>query len=77
MLPTSAFVRRLRGSPRAAHEQRNLRGRIVREHLAERDSVLALHVAVVGGEEDVGLVQLAGAPELTDDPGHGFVHGQQ
>ena len=43
--------------PRAADQQRHPSGGVVGEHLAQRNTVLALHEAVVGGEDDVGVVQ--------------------
>ena len=65
------------GEARPADQERHGRRGLVREHLARADAVLALHIAVVGGEQDVGVVELAAAAQGLNDPGDGLVHGQQ
>src|SRR5215211_2193867 len=50
---------------------------VVGEHLAARHVVLTLHVAVVRGEEDVGVIELALVSERVDYRLHGVVHGEQ
>ena len=52
-------------------------GRLVPEHLPVRDTVLAVEEAVVGGEEDERVVELAGLTQCLDDRRDRFVHGHQ
>src|SRR5699024_1631184 len=40
----------------------------VRERLALQPAVLTQEIPVVGGEDDVGVVELAGAPQRRNDP---------
>ena len=57
-----------RPDPRTADQQRHLARGLVGEQLAELDPVLAVEVAVVGGEDDVGVPELALRPQRVDDP---------
>ena len=63
--------------PRPAHDQRDARGRLVVEHLAGLNAVLAVEEAVVGGEQDQRVVELAGGAQRADDLGDPFVDGEQ
>ena len=66
-----------RGDPGTPKQQGHPSGRLVRKHLAAGHVVFALHVSVVGSEQDVGVVELTGLSKGRDDPRDGVVHGQE
>jgi hypothetical protein len=63
--------------PRAAHEQRHADRRLVDPRLAVDDAVLAVEEAVVGGEEDQRVVELAGLAQRLDDRADGVVDREE
>ena len=50
-------VGRSGGKAGSSHDQRHSGRRLVRDTLAPLDPMLSVHVAVVGGEDDVGVVK--------------------
>ena len=63
--------------PGPAQQQRQVDRRLVPEHLPVGNAVLAVEEAVVGGEEDERVVELAGLAQRLDDRGDGLVHRHQ
>src|SRR5215203_4331356 len=62
---------------RTAHDQGNMDRFLVRRLLAEWDPMLTEEVAVVRGEDDVGVVQGAGGAEGFDDRADHLVHRKE
>ena len=65
------------GDPRAADEQGHLGGRVVGDELALVEAVLALHQALVGGEDQIGVAQRPPRLQIVDDPLHRIVDREQ
>src|SRR5918997_4978533 len=62
--------------PRSSDEERHAGTLLVRAVLPGAYAVLASEPAVVGGEEDVGVLQLPGRLELLDQSPYHLVHRQ-
>jgi hypothetical protein len=77
-LSSWAGSRETRPAARQGSDQRRQRGGgLVGHELAALDPVLALHVAVVRGEDDVGAAQLARVAQRGDDRLYGAVHREE
>src|SRR5918997_1919236 len=70
------LCRRSGGHPWSPHKERHTSGLLVGAILCRLDAVLAPEPAVVGGEEDVGVLQLPGRLELLHERAHHLIHRQ-
>src|SRR5919112_545337 len=64
------------GHPWSPHKERHTSGLLVGAVLCRLGAVLAPEPAVVGGEEDVGVLQLPGRLELLHERAHHLIHRQ-